>query len=165
MTLLAVGIAVLALALSGNTFAQARAIARRVKALSSTKSTSTPEPYDDSEVRATLEVVADMTEALRADYAGWQADINLAVAEGIKHVERAENRIKATIRRAREELEEGGVRSPGLEAEALELFGPNGEGGGGGRMSAVPTHMDGHHDDFSAFPGAWLPEHLAALRG
>lgn len=137
----------------------------RAFSLSRAPGTAAPPAYDDRQLRHELEELERQTAALRADYVQWQGDINLAVAEGIKHVERAENRIKATIRRAREELEEGGISSPGLDAEALELFGRD-EGGGGSRgMQPVPAHVDRDLDDLSAFPGAWHPEHIRALRG
>lgn len=63
-------------------------------------------------------------------------NLTLAVAEGIAHVERAENRIRATVARARRELQESGVESPGLEAEARELRVID---GGRSDESEVPT--------------------------
>ena len=119
--------------------------------------TSSAPPYDDTELREALADVAGVLEAVRADYVQWQADINTAVAEGIKHVERAENRIRATVRRAREELAEGGVRSPGLEAEALDIFGRD---GGGSSSSSVPPMHNGvaggqPGNRFAAFPGSF----------
>lgn len=117
--------------------------------------TAPVQPYDDSGLRTELELVSQELEVIRADYEEWRADINTAVAEGIKHVERAEARIRATVRRAREELEEGGVRSPGLEAEALELFGVNGGRSEPQPMPTVQPSVAGGEDRFSAFPGAW----------
>lgn len=113
--------------------------------------------YDDSAIRHGLHAMADELDAVRAEYAEWKADINTAVAEGIKHVERAENRIRATVRRAREELADGGVTSPGLEAEARDLFG---EHGARGESSGVPTLPEGvggnqQGNRFAAFPGSF----------
>jgi len=48
---------------------------------------------------------------------GW----SLAISEGIERTERAERRIRAAIARAKKELAEHGLESPGLEAEAEEL--------------------------------------------
>lgn len=130
---------------------------RRVYLGSKAAGTRPAPPYDDSELRELLELVVQELESVRADYGEWKADINTAVAEGIKHVERAENRIRATVRRAREELEEGGVRSPGLEAEARDLFGEHGDGGGARGVPPVPNGVGGGQPgrDFSAFPGDW----------
>lgn len=67
--------------------------------------------------------------------------LTLAVAEGIQHVERAENRIRATIKRARQELADGGISSPGLDAEAQQLHLLDGEGSDGGRVLPVPSSV------------------------
>ena len=48
-------------------------------------------------------------------------NLTLAVADGIERGDRAERRIKATVKRARAELEARGFQDPGLEAEAHEL--------------------------------------------
>lgn len=62
------------------------------------------------------------TSALVGGYDARLNQLTLAVAEGIQHVERAENRIRATVQRARKELVENGFEpSPGLEAEASSL--------------------------------------------
>jgi hypothetical protein len=50
---------------------------------------------------------------------------------------RKENRIRATVRRAREELENRGFEDPGLEAEAAELRLVDGGGGPPGGMQPV----------------------------
>jgi len=48
-------------------------------------------------------------------------ELVLAVSEGIERTDRAERRIKATIKRARRELADAGLTDPALEAEAAEL--------------------------------------------
>jgi len=127
MTILAIGFACVALGV-------AVYAALRVHRLSIGSDTPQVQPYDDGDVWTALEGVANEIPGLRAEYAEFKAMVTTAVAEGIQHVERAENRIKATVRRARRELEDGGVRSPGLEAEARDLFDDD---AGGGPSEAV----------------------------
>ena len=88
-------------------------------------------------------------------------DLTLAVAEGIKHVERAENRIRATVSRARKELEEHGVQSPGLDAEYRELSVIDGGGGPEGGMPEVHQSMVPAQ---SSVPGV-SPDQLRRVRG
>ncbi len=45
----------------------------------------------------------------------------IALAEGIERVDRSERRVKATVARARKELESRGLVDPGVEAESEEL--------------------------------------------
>lgn len=52
----------------------------------------------------------------------------LAIDEGISQVERAENRVKQVIRRAKAKLAADGVEDPGIEAEDRQLREGNGEG-------------------------------------
>jgi len=87
--------------------------------------------------------------------------LRAAVAEGISHVERVENRIRGTIRRAKTELEEHGIESPGLEAEARELSFPNAPGIQEERMSQL--HPDVVQNG-SSIPGV-TTEQLARVRG
>jgi len=108
------------------------------------------------------------TLAARARYADideWRDDLTIAVSEGVKNVQRAENRIRATVRRAREELGALGVESPGLEAEATELRLVDGGRGEAGGVPTVPTEMGGPPAAPPGFPGTWSPDHLAYLRG
>jgi len=65
--------------------------------------------------------------------------LTLAVAEGISHVDRAEKRIHGVVSRARRQLAESGVESPGLDAEAGELHGIDEEPRSGER---VPTLLE-----------------------
>lgn len=113
--------------------------------------------YDDSELRSGLRTLAELIDESRADYVQFKGDIVTAVDEGIRDVKRRENRVRATVRRAREELEDGGLKSPGLDAEALELFGSDGAGGEGGGVPAVPDNVasDQPGNRFAAFPGSF----------
>lgn len=87
--------------------------------------------------------------------------LRLAVAEGIQHVERSENRIKATVRRAREKFAEEGFESPGLDAEAAELRLIDGGGGEEGELPAVRQSVESPQ---SSIPGV-TPEQLRSARG
>lgn len=96
-------------------------------------------------------------------------DLKLAVAHGIEHVDRVENRIRAVVRRAKEQLEEAGVTVPGMEAETrqLQLLHE-----GGGIEEGVPAmHEDVAGFDPTDLPGTWRDEdravmgRLAARRG
>jgi len=90
-------------------------------------------------------------------------ELIFAVSEGISKVERAEARIRATIRRARAELEEGGTYSPALDAEHAELRIL--DGGRGGEEPVQPLQQDVETPDVSDIPGDWSPEDLALIRG
>lgn len=114
-------------------------------------------PYDDSDLRKALIDLAEDLDEIRADYAEFRALVTEAVDNAIRDVTRKENRIRATVRRAREEFEESGHLSPGLEAEATELFGADGEGSGQGRVPPVPNGVAAGEPQrsFAAFPGDW----------
>lgn len=130
-------------------------------------SPSVPAPsYDDRALRTVLDQHAQLLDGLQAGYEQLEArfaDVVEAVDEGVREISRKENRIRATVRRAREELEAEGARSPALDAEALEL--QQGDGGGGGPQAvpAVPAGLG----RFNAYdlPGDWRDEDVAALMG
>jgi hypothetical protein len=117
--------------------------------------------------------VGELAEAMRsfsselADMDGWRGDINQAVAEGIKHVDRVENRIRATVRRAREQLADHGYEHPGLEAEAQELR--RSDGAGGREEGVPPVRGDVANGvqtpQLSMFPGGFPAEWVAQMRG
>jgi len=158
MTILAIGFACVALGV-------AVYAALRVHRLSIGSDTPQVQPYDDGDVWTALEGVANEIPGLRAEYAEFKAMVTTAVAEGIQHVERAENRIKATVRRARRELEDGGVRSPGLEAEARDLFDDDAGGGPSEAVPPVHDHVGGSPAWVAAVPGALSPAHLSRMTG
>ena len=55
-------------------------------------------------------------------------NLALAVEEGIRRVDRAENRIQKTVTSARRLVRENGLEHAGIEAEFAELESPNAEG-------------------------------------
>ena len=65
-----------------------------------------------------------------------------AVAEGIERTDRAERRIKATVRRARAEFAEFDVEHAGLEAEAGELRLIDAGGSDGRRVPTVREEVE-----------------------
>jgi len=89
------------------------------------------------------------------------AILRLAVAEGIEHVERVEKRIQQTVRRAKKELDEGGIEHPGLEAEVANLQLWN---GGGGEPERVPPVHEDVGGPESTVPGV-TQEQLRRVRG
>jgi len=97
--------------------------------------------------------------------------ISLAVAEGIERVDRAERRIRSTVKRARKELAEQGYESDGLEAENEEirlLDAPRGEEEGVPplRLDVGETDAFGEqqHPQPKGIPGHFSQEVLKALR-
>lgn len=69
-------------------------------------------------------------------------DMLLAIAEGIERTDRAERRVKATIRRAQTELKGRGFEDPGIEAEAQEFRETNGERSEPGGLLPVPADVE-----------------------
>lgn len=84
-------------------------------------------------------------------------EMTFAVSEGIERVDRAERRIKQTIKRARKELAEHGFQSPGLEAESAEIQSVD---GGGGETHGVHTLQEGvaTGDEASSVAGVSVAE-------
>ena len=68
---------------------------------------------------------------------GEMETLRFAVAEGIAHVERTENRIKSTVQRARSQLKEHGLEHDGLEVESAEISRWDGGGGEGVAFAGV----------------------------
>ncbi len=91
-------------------------------------------------------------------------NFTLAIAEGIEKVERAERRVKASVRRARKELAEHGFDSPALEAEDADLRGVDDEGGGGGGVRLVPPDVGEPDQEASSVRGVTADE-LRRARG
>lgn len=89
-------------------------------------------------------------------------ELTIAVAEGITHVERAEARVRTTVRRARKELEASGLEHAGLTAEFEQLSVINGGGGDPSGVPPMPTEMAS--DQESSIPGVSL-ETLRRARG
>jgi len=86
-----------------------------------------------------LDYLDDEVSSLRASQGGFKDQLEhiqqelestrQAVAEGISLVTRTDNRIKATLARAKKEFAKHGFESPGLDAEDHELRLIDGEGG------------------------------------
>lgn len=98
--------------------------------------------------------------------------ITLAVAEGIERVDRAERRIRSTVKRARAELAAEGYESDGLEAENAEIRLLDADRSGGDGVP--PLHLDvgeagpgageAQHAQPRGIPGHFSQEVLQALR-
>lgn len=121
--------------------------------------------YDDTALRAALdnhlEVLEnhdDQLERLRADYKA----LVVAVDEGIQDVRRRENRIRASVRRAQEELEEHGVSAPSIEAEAAELRELDAERGEELEVPPVREDLAERRAVFGSIPGSFDPEEIGA---
>ena len=69
-------------------------------------------------------------------------DLMIAISEGIERTSRAENRVKATITRARKELANSGLVDPSLEAEVAELRLVDGDGSQNDGMQHVPENLE-----------------------
>ena len=92
--------------------------------------------------------------------------LTLATAEGIERVDRAERRIRSTVKRARAELAEDGYESPGLEAEAAELRLIDAGGSGDDQVPPLPEDVGSvEHPQPPGIPGHFSQEVLQALRG
>ncbi len=90
-------------------------------------------------------------------------ELIFAVSEGISKVERAESRIRATVKRARAQLEEGGTYSPALDAESQELRVI--DGGAGEEEGVPPVSESVAPPDLTGIPGDWEPEDFSILTG
>ena len=102
-------------------------------------------------------MIGQRMDSLEADH----TDVRAAVAHGIEDVERVNNRISATIRRTKAQLEEQGLESPALDAEAAQLRVID---GGGGDEGGLPPLQEGVGEVQSSIPGVSAAE-LARVRG
>jgi len=94
----------------------------------------------------------------------WRKEIVIAVSEGIERTDRAERRIKATVQRARKQLETLGYVDDAVEAEAVELRLLDGEGSRSGEVPPVSTGVDEPSPESSSVRGVPL-ETLKRARG
>jgi len=97
-------------------------------------------------------------------YDAWRKELVIAVSEGIERTDRAERRVKATVARARKQLETLGYDDPGLEAEAVELRLLDGDGSATGGVSPVPAEVANAPEESSSVRGVPL-ETLKRARG
>lgn len=119
------------------------------------------EPYDDTGLSQRLAEIEVLMQRLLDEHeavTGWRDDVNIAVADGIKHIDRAESRIRSTVSRARKELERHGVESPGLEAEDKELRELNGDRSAVEGVPALPEPMERAPFDHRGIPGEFAVE-------
>jgi len=112
--------------------------------------------FDDREIQALL-----------AGHALKFTELTLAIDHGISHVDRAQRRINATVQRARDQLAENGVESPGLEAEAADLRTVDGDGSGESELPALPEEVERIAAPFDTvgLPGEGLTEEHFRLAG
>lgn len=128
----------------------------------------------DSDVQGLRQEFADEAHALRSrlddhetallELDQYKRDITLAVDEGIRHVERAERRVRQTIRRTQQKLEDVGLSDPALDAEAQEYFDADESGGGEEEVQPVQADVGPDLDGPSSVPGVTLRQ-LAQARG
>jgi len=112
---------------------------------------------DPRVVRLLDDLRADIDARLSA-YAANLDQLRTAVAHGIENEVRREKRIAATIRRARQELEDSGLRDPALEAEYGQLSVLDGAGGDGSELPAVS-------DDLGQDPGYSAEDQPSSVPG
>src|SRR3970040_1192838 len=116
------------------------------------------------QLRAELGQLSPTWDRRYAQVENWRNDLTTAVDLGIRHVDRVENRVRGVVRRAREELADGGITYPALEAEASELRTLDGEGGGAEEVQPVPAGVEGsRRAALRSLPGGWTEEDLRAL--
>ena len=136
---------------------------------------SVPTPTVDPEVVAAavashlerIDALADSVDELASQGVDLEArvrDYVIALAEGIERVDRSERRVKATVNRARKELEAHGLADPGVEAEAEQLRLIDAARGSDRGMHPVQQSVEPDIAPPSGFPGV-SPEQLRTLRG
>jgi len=136
---------------------------------------SLPTPTVDSEIVAAavathmeridaLAAVVDELAAQGKDIEDRVREYVIALAEGIERVDRSERRVKATVNRARKELEASGLVDPGVEAEAEELRLVDVARGSKRGMFPVSEPVAAGADPPSSIPGVSAAQ-LRTLRG
>ncbi len=136
---------------------------------------SVPTPTVDPEVVAAavaahlerIDALADVVEELASqgkDLDDRVREYVIALAEGIERVDRSERRVKATVARARKELEAHGLADPGVEAEAEQLRLVDAARGDDRGMHTLPASVEPDIAPPSGFPGI-SPDQLRVLRG
>lgn len=84
-------------------------------------------------------------------------ELTIAIDEGIQRVERSERRVRQVVQRARKRVDKG-EGDAGLDAEAAEFFGGDGDAGDEGQLPTV------HEDMASSIPGVTVGQ-LRRARG
>lgn len=85
-------------------------------------------------------------------------DLTTAVDDGIKRVQRSENRVRSVVEGARKQLREHGFEHPGVEAEAQDLREVDGDTGGDGAVPDVPASVGVDYDAPSPVPGVTMAQ-------
>jgi len=98
------------------------------------------------------------------EFEGWRKEIVIAVGEGIERTDRAERRIKASVQRARKQLESLGYVDDGLESEAVDLRLIDGDGSEKGELPTVSAPVENATPEGSSVRGVPL-ETLKRARG
>lgn len=117
----------------------------------------------DREFRELLHHVRRLEEDVAA-LQGQAKDFTFALAEGIERTDRAERRIAATVKRARDKLAESGFTDAGLDAEADGLQLVDGERSEDVRVQGVPAEVAAAAGDSSSVKGVPLST-MRRLRG
>jgi len=119
---------------------------------------------DDSELRAAHDSLDEDLSQLRTLFEDRLKRLTIAVADGIEHIDRKEKRIDATVGRARAQLAEHDLTSPGLDAEASEIQLVDGAGSEEQGVPAVREEVAGLAEAPSSVPGVTRAQ-LRAIRG
>lgn len=99
-------------------------------------------------INGSVESIRDLEEKIREQ--------NLAIAEGIERVDRAERRVRESVRRAQKRMADLGYVDEGIEAEAAGLRAI--DEADGADAGVPPLQQDVGSPgapDMSAFPGRW----------
>ena len=123
-----------------------------------------PEVASPDDLADVLRPIAEAIDEVRARMSALEADhkdVRAAVAHGIEDIERVDNRIKATVRRVKTQLDEAGLESPALSAEAEHLRVIDGGGGDPGGLPPVQEDVGEVQSSIPGVPAAVL----ARVRG
>lgn len=112
------------------------------------------------EILKHLNAHSDALEALQ----GQAKDFTFALSEGIERTDRAERRIAATVKRARDKLADSGFSDAGLDAEADGLQLVDGDRSEDVRVQGVPGEVAAVAGDPSSVKGVPLAT-MRRLRG
>jgi len=121
----------------------------------------------DADLQQHIELAARYVTELTENVDGldaWKKEIVIAVGEGIERTDRAERRIKASVQRARKQLESLGYVDDGLESEAVDLRLIDGDGSEKGGVPPVSAEVANAPEESSSVRGVPL-ETLKRARG
>ena len=139
----------------------------RLDRLESAPQPESPASPTDPAVTEHLETLQAGADSARFDLIDLERklkELTFAVDEGIERVSRADRRIKATVQRARKELQDRGYADPGLEAEAHQLRVVDGDPSETGGVPPVPAEVAEPDDAPSSIRGVSASD-LQRVRG